>query len=296
MVVGWDFIYQIAEKEPLFIVNSSKSAVNHSDKQDPSLVADIAHLYGAFIDEEMFAMGIYLKSIQCLTEAFFDDNLTPGERIQKAWYTKTLLVLWYENVSKQHFISKETFSDVKCLSDGLLLYFLLLRRSFPDSPVIPKLLGSDSCERAFAFFRCGQYSGRRTNVDALRLAQGLEKLNRHSEVVTEIDSNDAAHTRGRRVLLRPPGYKPPEQPTRMFFGRDINVRDLIQFMEQGTKDCLYDCQKFRLDFVALAAERSSGHSDKADYEVNTEEMSDDEEIIEDDESDFLTISVTRKVT
>ena len=73
MEICWDYIYEMGCQEPIFIICSSKSTVNHSETQDPSLVADIVHFYGEFLDKDMNAKGISLKSIQLLTEAFFDD-------------------------------------------------------------------------------------------------------------------------------------------------------------------------------------------------------------------------------
>ena len=71
VVVRWEIIYLMAEKDPEFLLKSGKSAVNRADKQDPSLVSDISHQYQRFLTEGWFGKGIYLKAIQLFTEAFF---------------------------------------------------------------------------------------------------------------------------------------------------------------------------------------------------------------------------------
>ena len=92
VVARWDYIMQVAIKDPAFLLICSKSSVEILDKQDPSLVGELASLYQYFIDKKMFALGLYLKSIQLFLEAFYDDSLLPEERMQRAWYTKTFLL------------------------------------------------------------------------------------------------------------------------------------------------------------------------------------------------------------
>jgi len=71
-------------------------------------------------------------------------------------------------------------------------------KRFPDAPVVPHFLGSDSCEQVFAFMRTSRYSGRRTNLDAGVLAYGLERRNVCSGLTS--DPMFTAHTRGQNVL------------------------------------------------------------------------------------------------
>ena len=58
----------------------------------------------------------------------------------------------------------------------------------------------------------------------------------------------------------------------MYYGKDINVDDLLYCMEKGTKDCLSDCKDFGLDFVKV------GHVVAKD-----DEGDDDEDVLEDDD-------------
>ena len=58
-------------------------------------------------------------------------------------------------------------------ADGLIMYMLSLAKDFPDAPVVPFFLGSDINEQAHADARLTQYAGRRTNLDAITLVQGM---------------------------------------------------------------------------------------------------------------------------
>ena len=147
----WYYVFELFEN------CSSLSALVISDRQDPSLVADIACLYKRFIYEGYHALGMYLKAVQYLTESFYHQNMTPEEKLYRAWWAKTFFVVWYEKApSSQYFISRKTYHDVICGCDGLILYMIMLRRYFPDSFVLPYLFTSYQCEQAFAFVRIGR--------------------------------------------------------------------------------------------------------------------------------------------
>ena len=184
LCIRWDFVLylyiQLSKKgEPLDIPLSSLIV---ADRQDPSMVGDVSCCYQVFLNNGFTATGMYLKSTQFLSEAFFDKALWPEERVWKLSWVKTFLVKWSEVASGPNFISTETFKDVKCCCDGLILYILVLAKYFKDQVLVPWFLTSDVCEQAFAFVRVGRYNGRRTNVDASTLAEGLECLNRASEL------------------------------------------------------------------------------------------------------------------
>ena len=62
---------------------------------------------------------------------------------------------------------------------------------------------SDACEQLFAFLRTGRYCGRRTNLDALTVLQGMSKKNRTLTLDEEGEhmlEHTIAHTRGRTLL------------------------------------------------------------------------------------------------
>ena len=208
-----------------------------------------------------------LKVLQMFLEAFYDESLSPSETMQNAWYVKTFFILWDKNKpSSCSFVSQETFKDVVCALDGLLLYFLRLKKDFPKAPIVTKHLGSDLNEQGFAFVRNGVYEGRRLNINTLRMAYSFEKLNRFSEINKHYsDLDGVAHTRGRRVLPTPPGldlFNKSEK--QLFYGEDNVLEELLKCMEQGTKDCLDDCRRYNLGFVkevSLSIIRLSEESD-----------------------------------
>lgn len=222
-----------------------------SDKQDPSLVIDISALYKHFLDAGYAALAIFY-----LTEAFYNKSLTPTERMYRAWFCKTFLVTWYDNkTSSDLFITDETYKDVVCCCDGLLMYMLMLRSHFPDHLLVPHFFTSDACEMAFAFVRIGRFFGRRTNVDALGLGQALEARNKNSELSIKM-MNDAAvaHTR-RRSVLKPAVPLPNEihlggqkAEPKLTKGSSIDEQKLRNAMKDGTRDCLEQCQSLKLDF------------------------------------------------
>jgi hypothetical protein len=56
-------VFELFEKRPELLAESSLSALLVSDKQDPSLVIDISALYKHFLDAGYSALGMYLKAI-----------------------------------------------------------------------------------------------------------------------------------------------------------------------------------------------------------------------------------------
>lgn len=158
----------------------TKSSAILSDKQDPSLVTELSLTYPLLYEHGFDAMVMYLEVIHLLFTAFYDKSLTPLQRVKNISIVKTILTLWREDLSKlkmrgRHFVTKQTFDDVICTLDGFILYIVLLPTKFPDADVVPWFLTSDACEQLFAFLRTGRYHGRRSNLDALTVLQGMSK-------------------------------------------------------------------------------------------------------------------------
>lgn len=119
LVIRWDYVFEL-------------SGVNMTDKQDPSLVTDISRLYKHFLEQGYSATGMYLKCIQLLGESFMEKSLSPEERVYRAYYCKTFFVQWKKGITDtSQFISWQTFKDVCCCVDGLVMYLLLQKRSSP---------------------------------------------------------------------------------------------------------------------------------------------------------------------
>ena len=291
LVMRWDYVYKLIIKNPQLLQHCSLSGLNFTDKQDPSLVADVSCLYKYFLDAGYSALGMYLKCTHLLIEAFLDKSLTPEERIYKAYYTKSFFFQWslVMGVNSCHFISYQTYHDVCCCVDGLVLYLLTLMQLFPKAPVVPFFLGSDSCEQVFAFIRISRYSGRRTNLDADVLAFGLERRNVCSEL-TMTEPMFAAHTRGRQVLKStvplPNEVDSDTQTTpKSFYGKDIKELTLKNTMKKATNDCFRHCKDLHLDSFITADLNVMPRNVSPHYDLtllNDDEDANDEELQDQD--------------
>ena len=234
-------------------------------------------------------------------EAFLNKSLSPDERVYKAWYSKTFFVIWKENITQRHqFIPDETFKDLKCATDGLVLYLLLLKKEFPASPVVPYYVGSDINEQCFARVRLGRYSGRRTNLDCVILAQGMEKIN----ITSALSGNEPfqiAHTRGKAVMKEaiplPKDAKDPEEliPSQeeppIWHGKSLNEQSIRNTMKNATKSCIEDCKRFGFPFfessvydpIPRTSSTTAGYSEASQDEEDDDEP--DEEYVEDEPED-----------
>ena len=112
----------------------------------------------------------------------------------------------------------------------------MLMKQFPNSPIVPQFLGSDINKLFFAFAWLGMFAGRRTNMEALRLAQALEKRNALSVISKVWKDMGIAHSRGLRVL-RNVTYAEEENWT-VYHGSDVHLQDLIQAMRQVLRTVL----------------------------------------------------------
>ena len=112
-------------------------------------------------------------------------------------------VKWEENTSYSgQLITSQTFQDLICACDGLILYIQLLIKKYPDAEITTYYLGSDQNEQLFAFIRTSYAGGRSINLDAATMAYGIEKRNVRSELSLREDTSVVAHTR-RRTVMRP---------------------------------------------------------------------------------------------
>ena len=124
-------MYDLFNEHPELMLHSSLSAMNFTDKQDPSLVCDITRLYENFKHHVYEACGVYFKALHYFNEAFLDKNMDPHDRANKIWCAKTFFVEWDEQKNDStEFISLQTFYDIICSCDGQVLYLETL--SFHD--------------------------------------------------------------------------------------------------------------------------------------------------------------------
>ena len=102
LVMRWNHAFEVFGKHSYILTFTSLSTLLVEDKQDPSLVADINCLYRHFLAVGYSATGMYLRAIDLLMEAFYDNNLS-----------KLFQVVWDESVpSSRLFISQQTIQDV----------------------------------------------------------------------------------------------------------------------------------------------------------------------------------------
>ena len=248
-------MYDFFISHPEIMRYSSLSALNVADKQDPSLVTDISRLHEVFTHYGYAATGMYFKALHYLCVAFLDKSLDPYERVYKAWWCKTFFVVWdlHKN-STEDFVTTETYRDIVCACDGLVMYLELLRKKFPDAIITTYYLGSDQNEQLYAFIRVSFSHGRSRNLDAITIAYGAERRNVWSELSLSNDSSVIAHTRGRTVLrpeLEITNADDPEphhdnSQARIWRGSDIDKGSMLKAMNRATKDCILEGKRLNL--------------------------------------------------
>ena len=290
-------MYDFFTDHPEYMRFSSLSALNVTDKQDPSLVTDLTRLHEVFSYHGFEATGMYLKALHFMCDAFLEKELSPYDRLYKVWWCKTFFTTWQEHVtSPSEFMSKSAYKDITCGCDGLVLYLEMLRRNYPDAEVATYLLGSDQNEQLFAFVRVSYSSGRSRNLDAVKMAQGIERRNVRTELSLPLDSSVIAHTRGRTVLrstvkiVRPSTISDKvtssltRSGTRTWRGSDLDLSKMIQTMNAATRDCIKEGKKRKFG-VFLKEEDPERRRGKKINEPGDEDEDDDEDEYDDDDDD-----------
>ena len=312
-MIRWDLVYDLFELHKEVMLHSSLSAVNVTDKQDPSLVIDISRLYELFLFHGYTALGLFFKATHFIAEAFLDKELDPlYERVYKVWWAKTFFSTWGTNSSyKGQHITDQTFKDMICACDDMILYITLLIKKYPDSVLTTELLGSDQNEQLFAFIRTSYAGGRSRNLDAATLAFGTEKKNVRSELSLPDDRSVVAHTR-ERTLMRPTVPSPAvkkssisvkntsEQDPIVWTGKMVEIHELVKSMNKGSKDCIQEEKQYRFPVFLreLDPEERTGKRiedidsiDECCYEHDEEELEEEPPSVDfDDQDDSNTIS------
>ena len=100
------------------------------------------------------------------------------EGIQGLVVQDLFVVVWNAHKScPEEFVTTETYKDIICSCDGLVLYLEMLRKKFPDAVITTYFLGSDQNEQLYAFKRVSYSHGRSRNLDAITIAYGIERRN-----------------------------------------------------------------------------------------------------------------------
>ena len=142
----------------------------------------------------------------------------------------------------EEFVTTETYKDIICSCDGIVLYLEMLRKKFPDAVITTYFLGSDQNEQLYAFKRVSYSHGRSRNLDAITIAYGIERRNVWSELSITNDNSAIAHTRGRSVLrpeLKITGENDVDElripPPGAWKGSDLKLETLVQTMNKATR-------------------------------------------------------------
>ena len=145
----------------------------------------------------------------------------------------------------EEFVTTETYKDIICSCDGLVLYLEMMRKKFPDAVITTYFLGSDQNEQLYAFIRVSYSHGRSRNLDAITIAYGIERRNVWSELSITNFNSVIAHTRGRSVLrpeLKITGENEVDElritPPGAWKGSDIKLETLVQTMNKATTECI----------------------------------------------------------
>ena len=295
---------------------SSLGAINVTDKQDPSLVTDLIRLHEVFSYYGYQAMGMYCKALHFLCEAFLEKSIDPYQRVYKVWWAKTFFTVWDLNKNGEvSFMTREAYKDIVCSCDGLVLYLETLRRKFPDAAVTTYYLGSDQNEQLYAFIRVAFSQGRSRNLDASRIAYGIERRNIYSALSIPNDSSAYAHTRGRTVL-RPEvkiiddindglqySVEAPKPTDKVWKGSDINVACMIKVMNDASRDCIAEGKQRKFEVFlnekTVDVRSTSFHCDsESEEDISDDELEDVDEdpaqIGFDDDDDPASSSIVTK--
>lgn len=294
LVIRWDLVYEFFTEHKHLMQYTSLNAVNVSDKQDPSHVTDISCLHEHFAHHGYKALGMFFKAVHFLAEAFLDKTLDPYQRAYKAWWTKTFFVLWNEHSTySSQCVTSQTLKDIICSCDGLILYFQILKKRFPEAKVVPYYLGSDQNEQLFAFIRTSYSGGRSRNLDAIKLAFGMERKNVRSGLSLPEDTTAIAHTRGRTVLRKavplvgkPESVSATNRKDCEWTGTSLNQGKLQKVMDQASKDCITEGKRYRFPVFMNVPDPEERTGRPIPLHIPTnDDINEDDQDVEDEEFD-----------
>jgi hypothetical protein len=160
-MIRWDLIHDFFTSYPEYKRFSSLSALNLTDKQDPSLVNSISCIHDVYTYYGHEATGMYFKALHFKCDVFLDNKLNPFDRLYKIWWRKTFFATWEANKEDPtEYMSLGAFTDITYCCDGLVLYLETIRHEFPNAEITTYHLGSDKNEQLFAFIRVSFSNGR----------------------------------------------------------------------------------------------------------------------------------------
>ena len=185
--------------------------------------------------------NLYLEIIYLIVCSFFDKSLDksldPFTCMVYLSTVKTVLTLWQESIKKKRslkkrFITKQTIDDVMYTVEGMMIYLVKLCVECREADVLHWFFTSDSCEQLFALLRIKGCKGRRVQLDAASVVEGLNRANRSLELDADKEhllDTDIAHTRCRSLIDCP---LPTE---RIYKGKDMSLKSFKDAAEEEAK-------------------------------------------------------------
>lgn len=235
--VTWEVIVTMWMNSSLFRDCVAKSSVALTDKQDPSAVTELCFTYPLLYEAGYEGMGLFLETIYLMVRAVFDKSLKPCKRMTYLSAAKTVFTLWKEAMGRlriigKHLLTKPTIDDVQCSLEGQMMYLVKLATEYKEGDVVPWFFTSDSCEQMFAFLRIGRHRGRRVQLDAASIIDGLNKANRSLELDADKEhflDCEIAHTRGKALI------NSPLPSDRVYKGKEMTQTSLKKAFQDGVE-------------------------------------------------------------
>ena len=159
--------------------------INHKDKQNFEAVMRITNpSFLKVLQQIPDSQGTveFLQVLRCVVDSYLDEQITPLERIHKAWYAVFFFRYWRKWIvnSKEYsiqsnFITENSYSCIELNAHSLILLLQTARKS--GHSFLPWLHGSQSCEKLFRTVRsmCSTFSTV-VNFGMLGLLRRLHRL------------------------------------------------------------------------------------------------------------------------
>lgn len=139
----------------------------------------------------------FLEIMRNINESFMDGNITPLERVYKAWYSVFIIRLWREfvvskkNLSlKKNFLSLNCYTCIELNAHGLLLSIVQFKKQNSPHLFLPTLFNSQHCESLFRQIRSiSSTFSTVTNCTIKEMSQRISKIQLQSDIMSRFGSN-----------------------------------------------------------------------------------------------------------
>lgn len=169
----------------------------------------------------------YLQIIRDVIDCYMNPNLTPIQRVRKAWYSIFLIRIWREFILsrkeyslKANFLTPNCYSCIELNAQSLVLCMLHLRKIGKPELFVPNLFGSQPCEAIFRQFRSftTTYSTV-TNCTVKEATSRISKIHFQNQI-THITSDNIVYPRSDKRIVSLGKHQLPSE---------IEILDEIRF-------------------------------------------------------------------